>query len=232
MLCAGLEHDGIALARLLELPAAGTDVATPSDTPAPAALPLANTALHATSQINHCFVSWAVPGVHNPDASALAVAAELMTNQVLHTALREKGGAYGGSASYAAGAGTFTLSSYRDPRLAGTFADFGTTLDQILDGDFSQEQVEEAIICVIKGLDKPHSPYAEALTAWNMQQRGTTEAVRQQFRTGVLTCTLAQIKDVTRTWLKNGQQSRAAFAGNTTQDLAGLEVVDLLALAS
>ena len=151
---------------------------------------------------------------------------------MLHTALREKGGAYGGSASYAAGAGTFTLSSYRDPRLAGTFADFGTTLDQILDGDFSQEQVEEAIICVIKGLDKPHSPYAEALTAWNMQQRGTTEAVRQQFRTGVLNCTLDQIKAVTRTWLKNGQPSRAAFAGNTTQDLAGLDVVDLLALAS
>ena len=65
-----------------------------------------------------------------------------------------------------------------------------------------------------------------------MQQRGTTEAVRQQFRTGVLTCTLEQIKAVTRTWLKDGQPSRAAFAGNTTQDLAGLEVVDLLALAS
>lgn len=232
VLCAGLEQDGITLARLLELPAASADATTPSDTATPTALPLANTALHATSQINHCFVSWAVPGVHNPDASALAVAAELMTNQALHTALREKGGAYGGSASYAAGAGTFTLSSYRDPRLAGTFADFGTTLDQILEGDFSQEQVEEAIICVIKGLDKPHSPYAEALTAWNMQQRGTTEAVRQQFRTGVLNCTLAQIKAVTRTWLKNGQPSRAAFAGNTTQDLAGLEVVDLLALAS
>lgn len=232
VLCAGLEQDGITLARLLELPAASTDAAKPAEAAALAPLPLANTALHATSQINHCFVSWAVPGVHHPDASALAVAAELMTNQVLHTALREKGGAYGGSASYAAGAGTFTLSSYRDPRLAGTFADFGTTLEQILDGDFSQEQVEEAIICVIKGLDKPHSPYAEALTAWNMQQRGTTEAVRQQFRSGVLNCTLAQIKEVTRTWLKEGQPSRAAFAGNTTQDLAGLDVVDLLALAS
>jgi Zn-dependent M16 (insulinase) family peptidase len=99
-----------------------------------------------------------------------------------------------------------------------------------LDGDFSQEQVEEAIICVIKGLDKPHSPYAEAL-AWNMQQRGTTEAVRQQFRTGA-DLHPEPDKDVTRTWLKNGQQSRAAFAGNTTQDLAGLDVVDLLALAS
>ncbi|WP_308923182.1 insulinase family protein [Janthinobacterium sp. J1-1] len=239
VLCAGLDQDGVILAGLLDLPrvdqtAAKAEVVEEGAVNAPPVVPLvlANTALHATSQINHCFVSWTVPGVHSPDASALAVAAELMTNQVLHTALREKGGAYGGSASYAAGAGTFTLSSYRDPRLAGTYADFDVTLTQILDGTFSQEQVEEAIICVIKGLDKPHSPYAEALTAWNMQQRGTTEAVRQQFRTGVLTCTLEQIKAVTRTWLKDGQPSRAAFAGNTTQDLAGLEVVDLLALAS
>ncbi|OBV39581.1 insulinase family protein [Janthinobacterium psychrotolerans] len=239
VLCAGLDQDGVILAGLLDLPKVDTAAAREEvveegavNAPPVVPMPLANTALHATSQINHCFVSWTVPGVHSPDAAALAVAAELMTNQVLHTALREKGGAYGGSASYAAGAGTFTLSSYRDPRLAGTYADFDLTLTQILDGAFSQEQVEEAIICVIKGLDKPHSPYAEALTAWNMQQRGTTEAVRQQFRTGVLTCTLEQIKAVTRTWLKDGQPSRAAFAGNTTQDLAGLEVVDLLALAS
>ncbi len=239
VLCAGLEQDGVILAGLLELPAIDQAAAREEvveegavNAPPVVPMPLANTALHATSQINHCFVSWTVPGVHSPDAAALAVAAELMTNQVLHTALREKGGAYGGSASYAAGAGTFTLSSYRDPRLAGTYADFDLTLTQILDGEFSQEQVEEAIICVIKGLDKPHSPYAEALTAWNMLQRGTTEAVRQQFRTGVLTCSLEQIKAVTRTWLKDGQPSRAAFAGNTTQDLAGLEVVDLLALAS
>ena len=83
-----------------------------------------------------------------------------------------------------------------------------------------------------KGLDRPHSPYAEALNAWNLQQRGVTEAIRQQFRTGVLECTAAHIKAATRTWLKNGKPSRAAFAGNTTQDLAGLTAVDLLALAS
>ncbi|MEG2175117.1 MAG: hypothetical protein RR135_06505, partial [Oscillospiraceae bacterium] len=47
--------------------------AAPAVAAAPAALPLANTALHATSQINHCFVAWPVPGVHSPDAAALAV---------------------------------------------------------------------------------------------------------------------------------------------------------------
>ncbi|HEV7816757.1 MAG TPA: insulinase family protein [Janthinobacterium sp.] len=231
VLCAGIEQDGAALARLLVLPAATT---TPQagGAPSAAAAPLSNTALHATSQINHCLIAWSVPGVHHADAAALAVAAELITNQVLHQALREKGGAYGGYASYAGSAGTFTMSSYRDPRLAATYADFQEGINWVLENEFSQEKIEEAIICVIKGLDKPHSPYAEALSAWNLRQRGVTEAIRQQFRTGVLNCTAAQIKAAVATWLKNGKPSRAAFAGNVTQDLAGLETVDLLALAS
>ena len=231
ILCAGMAQDAFDLAALLVLPAA-TEAPQAAVTAAAAPMPLANVALYATSQINHCQIAWSVPGVQHPDAAALAVAAELMTNQVLHQALREKGGAYGGYASYAANAGTFSMSSYRDPRLAATYADFDEALNWILDNDFSQEKIEEAIICVIKGLDKPLSPYAEALNAWNMQQRGTTEEVRKQFRTGVLHCSAAQIKAATRTWLKNGTPSRAAFVGNTTQDLAGLTSVDLLALAS
>ena len=211
---------------------AATATTAPAAAPAAAPLPLSNVALYATSQINHCLIAWPVPGVNHADAAALAVAAELITNQVLHQALREKGGAYGGSASYAANAGVFSMSSYRDPRLAATYADFDSAIGQILDGEFSREKIEEAIICVIKGLDRPHSPYAEALNAWNLQQRGVTEAIRKQFRTGVLECTSAQIKAATLTWLKNGTPSRAAFAGNTTQDLAGLTAVDLLALAS
>ena len=231
VLCAGIRDDGAALAALLVLPAAtpAPEAALAADLPP---LPLGNVALYATSQINHCVIAWSAPRVQHADAAALAVTAELMTNQVLHQALREKGGAYGGYASYAANAGTFSMSSYRDPRLAATYADFDAAIDWVLENDFSQEKIEEAIICVIKGLDKPLSPYAAALNAWNMQQRGTTEAVRKQFRTGVLECSAAQIKAATLRWLKNGTPSRAAFAGNTQQDLAGLDSVDLLALAS
>jgi Zn-dependent M16 (insulinase) family peptidase len=232
VLTAGIEQDGAALARLLVLPAAAQVAVAGNAAAKLPDVPLGNVALHATSQINHCLIAWAVPGVTHQDAPALAVAAELITNQVLHAALREKGGAYGGYASYAGSAGTFSMSSYRDPRLAATYADFDEGIRWVLENDFSQEKIEEAIICVIKGLDKPHSPYAEALTAWNLRQRGVTEEIRQQFRTGVLHCTAAQIKSAVTTWLKNGKPSRAAFAGNTSQDLAGLETVDLLALAS
>jgi Zn-dependent M16 (insulinase) family peptidase len=230
ILCAGIEQDGAALAALVKLPVA--EAANAPDLANLTTPSVANVALHATSQINHCVIAWNAPRVGHADAAALAVAAELLSHQILHQALREQGGAYGGYASYGANAGVFTMSSYRDPRLAGTYADFTSAVDQLLASDYSQETIEEAIICVIKGLDKPHTPYAEALTAWNLQQRGVTPAIRQQFRTGVLTCTAAQVKQAVQHWLKEGVPNRAAFAGNTTQELAGLTVVDLAALAA
>jgi hypothetical protein len=56
--------------------------------------------------------------------------------------------------------------------------------------------------------------------------------VRRQFRHGVLHCTQETVKAAVRTWLKDAIPSRAAFVGNTEQDLAGLQVVDMVALAS
>ncbi|SFV05720.1 insulinase family protein [Pseudoduganella namucuonensis] len=237
VLCAGTGDDARELAALIAPPRA--DVAARSDDPSlprgrePGSDPgrPANLALHAASQVNHCSIAWPVPGQKHPQAPALAVAAELLTHQLLHQALREKGGAYGGSASYAGSAGLFTMGSYRDPRLAATYADFHAAIDRLLETEFSDEQVEEAIICVIKGLDRPASPFDSVLNAWTLKVRGIDTALRQRFRDGVLGCTQAGVKAAVRQWLKQGTPSRAAFAGNTTQDLDGMQVVDLLALS-
>jgi len=256
VLCAGAGSDADALAAAIRLPATGPDHAarpgaapgahpaaalaasdsgpvTPAGTAGGAATPpRANAALYAPGQVNHCSIAWPAPRQAHADAAALAVAAELLTHQFLHQALREQGGAYGGSAGYAGNAGVFSMMSYRDPRLAGTYADFHAAIDKVLATDFTQEQIEEAIICVVRGLDRPDSPYDAVLAAWTLHRRGIGMDVRRRFRHGVLHCTQDIIKAAVRTWLKNGTPSRAAFAGNTEQDLAGLDVVDMLALVS
>jgi Zn-dependent M16 (insulinase) family peptidase len=229
VLSAGAGDDGKELGSLLVLPASQPVARVVAA--AQAEVPLESAALHAVSQINHCVAAWRAPMLHEEGAAALAVAGELMTNQ-LHTALREKGGAYGGSAGYTGSSGTFVMSSYRDPRLAGTYADFDLAIDQMLETEFSQEELEEAILGVIKGMDKPNAPYDQVLHAWSLHQRGVDDIVRQRFRTDALTCTLEDIRAAVRQWLKNGKPSRAAFAGNLTQDLAGLKGVDLLELAN
>jgi Zn-dependent M16 (insulinase) family peptidase len=222
---AGSGDDGVALAQLLKLPLTGATIATG---PAPLTLGApANVALHADSQVNHCVIAWPVPTVQTPGAGALAVAAELIGSKLLHQALREKGGAYGGYASYNGSLGIFSMTSYRDPRLADTYADFDAAIAAVATQAFDRESIEEAIIGVIKGLDKPDAPYAQAWSAWNMGRRGVTDALRQRFRDEVLGCTEAAVKAAVAQSLVPGSASRAAFAGNTTQPLAGLTVQGL-----
>ncbi len=240
VICAGVGSDGQQLAERIDVPgiratAALTEPAAPAGrvATAPAVAPtLASLALVAPAQVNHCYASWPVPYLGHADCPVLSVLANLLTNQILHQALREEGGAYGGRARNAPQAGIFTMLSYRDPRLADTYRDFERAVAWVIDSPLQREHVEEAIIGVIGELDKPQSPYDEALHAWRMRERGVTPEMRVQFRQGVLQCTEAQLKEVAQRYLQGVTPSRAAFAGDGVTDLAGLVPVDLHALAA
>lgn len=249
ILCAGVDEDGRALAASIDVPGrcngstptspatialpeiGAMATATQAATAAAAAVVPARIALVAPAQVNHCFATWAVPYLGHADCPVLSVLANLLTNQVLHQALREEGGAYGGRAKNAPQSGLFTMFSYRDPRLADTYRDFGRAIDWVLTAPLSREAIEEAIIGVIGDLDKPQSPYDEAMHAWRMRERGVTPEIRRQFRTGVLECGDSQLKAVAERYLRGVEPSRAAFASETVADLAGLEEVPLLELA-
>lgn len=229
---AGMENDGALLASMIDVPGAGGTSAV-NDLPAhriTEKVPV-NLALLAPAQVNHCFACWPVPPIGHPDAPVLSVLANVLTNQVLHQALREEGGAYGAYARYSSHSGLFTMLSYRDPRLAGTYQDFVRAIEWVIESPLNREHVEEAIIGVISDLDKPLSPYDEAMHAWRIKQRGIDQQMRVQFRHGVLGCTEAELKAAARTYLHKIAPSRAAFAGNE-QDLAGLAMVDLLQLVA
>lgn len=192
--------------------------------------PLANTVLHAAAQVNHCYAAWPAPRLGHPDASALAVLAEWLTNEVLHRAIREEGGAYGAGAAYDAVAGIFRMISTRDPRLLGTYADFDAALGTVLTADITQESIEEAIICVIRDLDKPRSPYRKAMQSWSRKRLGITDQMRNQFRAGVLQCTASAIRAVAKTWLHRQTPSRCAFAGDAAAECGGMHVLHLAQL--
>jgi hypothetical protein len=225
VLTAGGGQDAEELAGLIKLPELAPAA---TGAPAPAAeQALSNTALHAAAQVNHCIAAWPAPAYSDPDAPVLAVLAELLTNLVLHQALREEGGAYGGYAFYSSASAVFAMSSYRDPRLAETFAAFEQAIERVLAAELKQENIEEAIICVVQSLDKPRTPYAEVLASWDDRQQGITEEMRRHFRHGVLHCTAEQLKAAVERWLRGKPYSRAAFVGQAEQDLAGMALVRL-----
>lgn len=191
----------------------------------------AHAVLYGKSQVNHCHQAWKAPAIDHPDSSALAVLAAFLENGYLHRALREDGGAYGASASYNGASRVFTMSSYRDPRLMGTYADFNKSVEWMLGNTHNEEALEEAIISTLQGMDRPSSPFGEAMLAVKRDVLGMSEALRERFRHGVIHCTEADLKRVADIWLFNKNVSRCAFLGIDSQleeaKANGFDVIEL-----
>lgn len=133
-----------------------------------------------------------VPYAH-PYAPALNIAAFLCDNLVLHAKIREQGGAYGGGAICNSMAANFYFYSYRDPNIHSTLAAFDEAIDEIAAGNFDEDDLEEAKLEMIQSLDSPISPGSRGDVAYGWFREGKSHALRQQFRSTVLSLTRAQV---------------------------------------
>ena len=181
------------------------------------------------SQVNFC--AWALPTVtmSHADAPALAVLGGVLRNGFLHTAIREKGGAYGAGATQDSSLACFKFYSYRDPRVEGTFSDFTDSIDWVLNKPVGDDLVEQAVLGIIGGLDRPGSPAGEAKQNFHLDKSGRSRELRQQSRDRLLTVTWADVQRVAETYLKGHDGSRAVVAPRGTASVAeklGLGVVD------
>lgn len=171
--------------------------------PAPAAR---GGAWFANSDVNFCAKAYAAVPQGAPEAPALSVLARLLTDGFLHPAVRERGGAYGGGASFDSDSGAFSFYSYRDPRLLDTLADFDRALDWLSSPAAADARLlEEAILGVIRGLDKPRSPAGAAVHAFYSELHGRTPAFRTRFRQQVLATTLGDLRAAAARYLLPAQ---------------------------
>lgn len=154
-----------------------------------------------STQVNFCAQAFATVPAQHPDHATLQVLAGYLRNGFLHSAIREKGGAYGGGASQDPGSASFRFYSYRDPRLMETLHDFGASVDWLLERTQTSNQLEEAILGVIAAMDKPSSPAGEAKTAFYNALFGRSLEQRMQFRDRVLGTTLGDLRRVAELYL-------------------------------
>ena len=138
----------------------------------------------------------------HPDAPVLAVLGAFLRNGYLQRSIREQGGAYGGGASHDANIGAFRFFSYRDPRLVGTLTDFDASVRWLLETSHEALTLEEAILSVISGLDKPGSPAGEAKRHFHECLFARTDEHRRLFRAGIVNTTLEDLRRVTETYLR------------------------------
>lgn len=156
----------------------------------------------------------------DPDAPALAVASFLFDNLVLHTEIREQGGAYGGGASCNTLSGSFYFYSYRDPHISSTLNAFEEAIKKVLSGDFDETDLEEAKLEMIQALDSPVAPGSQGDLAYGWQREGRTLAIRQGFRDKTLSLSCQDIIDAVE------RQIAPQFPKGATVVFAGRDLLD------
>lgn len=167
-----------------------------------------------------------VPGSH-ADAAALAVLGPFLRNGFLHRTIRETGGAYGGGASHDSDTASFRFYSYRDPRLVETLADFDASISWLQDSKHEPRELEEAILNVISGIDKPGSPSGEARGTFQAELFERTAERRRAFRQRILEVSLEDLKRVGGTYFHPDNASTGVV---TNEKMSASEQVQDLGL--
>ena len=160
-----------------------------------------------------CFCAEAFPTVDykHEDAPALTVLGTVLRNGYLHSAIREKGGAYGAGASQDSNNKVFKFFSYRDPKCTETFKEFKKSREWSIK-NITEEQLEEGVLGVISSIDKPLSPFGEAMSDFMSSLDQKTQDERLSFRSKVKECSLADLAMVSEKYLFN-ESKRSAIAG-------------------
>lgn len=164
--------------------------------------------------VNFCAAAYPTVTLDHADAPALTVLGGFLRNGFLHSAIREKGGAYGSGASYQSDIAAFRFHSYRDPRLKDTLQDFSKSLEWLASDKHEDRLVEEAILGVISAIDKPSSPAGEAKDAFQNQLFGRTPELRRSFRAKILNVTLNDLQRVGETYFKPDDVSIAVITNS------------------
>ena len=114
-------------------------------------------------QVNHCCESMTGPTiVSDEDYGALLVLTELLTYGFLLPSIREKGGAYGAGCGIS-DSGIISFYSYRDPQCDQTFENFERGIVDVIDGNFSEQQLNESKLLAFQKLDKVLDPSLKGL---------------------------------------------------------------------
>ena len=167
-----------------------------------------------------CYCAQAFEGVarEHPDSAALSVLATVLRNGFLHTAIREKGGAYGAGASNDTATNTFKLFSYRDPKCKETFQAFEDAISWAKTS-INEQHLEEAILGVVSSIDKPLSPVGEAKNDFNFNLEDINIDDRLAFRQRIINCSIEDLVRVNEKYLTK-ESKRSILAGESFKDQA------------
>ncbi|KPI45555.1 Mitochondrial presequence protease [Cyphellophora attinorum] len=134
----------------------------------------------------------------SPDKAPLMILGQLLTHNFMHPEIREKGGAYGGSASASPISSLFTMSSYRDPNPRNTLSVFERAGSYARDKAWTSRELEESKLGLFQHIDAPTSVSGDGSKEFVF---GITEEMEQRTRERLLDTTKDDIQRVAQQYL-------------------------------
>jgi len=211
---------------LQRLPDHGTDALTTPDIDMERALP--REGWSTSTSVSFVAQSFKTVRLGHSDAPAMAVISKMLRSMYLHREIREKGGAYGGFAIYNSEEGIFSFGSYRDPYIKRTLDVYIKASDFILEGDYSEDDIKEAVLQVCAEIDKPETPGPASLKAFYRDVAGLTDEKRQNFKTALLKIDKAKVKEAAEKYFTRSSADRgtAVISGKELLKQANRELAD------
>ena len=156
------------------------------------------------------------------DAATLAVLGAYLSLSYVHTEVREKGGAYGGSCRYNLVSGLLTFSSFRDPSLRNTINVFEEATKFIRKNPINMKELDDIKITILGNLDNVGSLQALASSHFNDLIGDLDFEMRQKFRENIFAVTPEDIVRCAEKYLS----SQSAYAMVTSPSIFDKEKLD------
>jgi hypothetical protein len=147
------------------------------------------------------FCSQIIPALHfsHPDAMLLKLGARLISMEYMLNEIRFKGNAYGAWCRYEGLQQELELGSFRDPHIVRTLEVFNAVVDYVQQANWTQTDIDRAIIGTAKNYENPIRPKEAAKNALHRHLTGQTKEGREANFQQILSAT---VKDVTSTTLE------------------------------
>ncbi len=170
-----------------------------------------------------------VVGFGHPDAPALMVLANYLDDKYLLREIREKGGAYGASASFGRETGYFSFLTYRDPHIVRTLGVWDRAVEAVTDPSLTitPDDLKEAILASCAAVDPLLSPDTKGRSRFFDDISGYSLQEKARFKRGLLTTTVDDIRRVAAEYLTKGDFALATVTNPAKIEEANKELGDL-----
>ena len=170
-------------------------------------------------QIAHCAHVMPAPHYSDPDSTLLTIGAHLIRLDYILSEIRFKGNAYGARFTYNPYDAVLSQASYRDPHVARTINVFEQTVDYVKQVEWTQVDIDRAIIATAKDGEKPIRPSQAASGALSQHLVGQTREMREERYAQLRRATPAEVKRALLELLEENGDKAAVCAVSSREKL-------------